>query len=276
MVLSTRASIADVYIVVLDVAADAVRALLFDSEARRVEGYSALLPQRADAAADCLDEMHRLVHAAAFRVAAVVGRAETEVTPEDRKFWPAFESAKWFPALPAGSGAILGSGCVSRERFGLTIDEASMMGTVVDRPLTIDGLACVQIDEKRWLLSGAVPEAGGAYAALKHELKVRGSIEGYLESAAAGDPHLAPFDAIERTFREIYETLIGAVGKPDDVIASGAVLMKSPAWTHRIAKALGVTMTLCTEPEPAGRGSAMWALEKIGALQTEAEAPAAS
>ena len=76
MVLSTLSNTADAYIVVLDVEADAVRALLFDSEARRVEGYSAQLQQRADAAADCLDEMHRLVQAAGFRVAAVVGRAK--------------------------------------------------------------------------------------------------------------------------------------------------------------------------------------------------------
>jgi sugar (pentulose or hexulose) kinase len=273
MVLSTRASIGDVYIVVLDVTSDAVRALLFDCEARRVEGYSALLPRRADAAADCLDEMHRLAHEAGFRIAAVVGRAESEVTTEDRKLWPAFEGAKWFPALPEGAGAILGSGCVRRELFGLAIGEASLMGTVVDRQLIADGLTCAPIDEKRWLLSGAVPDAGGAYAALKHEFKARGSIEGYLETAAAGDPHLAGLHAVARKFREIYLRLFETVGKPDEVIASGAVLLKSPAWTQRIAEALGVTLTLCTEPEPAGRGSALWALERIG---TEAETPAAS
>ena len=59
----------DAYIVVLDVAVDAVRALLFDSGAQRVEGFTAQLPKRADAAADCLDEMHRLVEAAGFRIA---------------------------------------------------------------------------------------------------------------------------------------------------------------------------------------------------------------
>src|SRR5580692_10081931 len=99
MVLSTRESMADAYIVVLDVAADAVRALLFDAEARRVEGFAAQLPKRADAAADCLDEMHRLVEAAGFRIAAVVGRSESEVTAEDQKFWPAFAGAKWFEGL---------------------------------------------------------------------------------------------------------------------------------------------------------------------------------
>jgi hypothetical protein len=112
---------ADPYIVVLDVTADAIRALLFDSEARRVEGYSAQLPKRADAGADCLDEMHRLVDVAGFRIAAVVGHA-------DRLSWPAFEGTSWFPALPEGAGVILGCGCVDRERFGLVIaGEKSML-----------------------------------------------------------------------------------------------------------------------------------------------------
>ena len=267
MVLSTRASIVDPYIVVLDVEANAVRALLFDSEARRVEGYSAQLPRRADAAADCLDEMHRLVQAAGFRIAAVVGRAEREVTAEDRKFWPAFEGAAWFPSLPEGAGVMLGGGCVGRERFGLALGEKSMLGTVVESQLEVDGLTCVPIDEKRWLLSGAAPEAGGAYAALKHELKVKGSIEGYLETAAADDPHLAGLSSVERRFREIFQVLKLAVKEPREVIACGAALLKSPAWTLRIANALGVPLTLSTEPEPAARGAALWALERIGAIE---------
>jgi len=270
MVLSTRDNIVDPYIVVLDEESTAVRALLFDSEARRVEGYSAQLPRRADAApdcaADCLDEMHRLVRAAGFRIAAVVGRAESEVTAEDRKFWPAFEGAVWFPALPAGAGVILGSGCVNRERFGLVIGEHSMLGTVAEGPIEAEGLTCAQIDEKRWLISGAVPEAGGAYAALKHELKLKGSIEGYLETTAGDDPHVVGLSFVEGRFREILSTLSRAVTGPVEMIACGAVLLKSPAWTQRIANALGVPLTLCTEPEPACRGAALWALEKAGAL----------
>src|ERR1700677_1370593 len=102
MVSSTRDSITDAYIVVLEQGADVVRALLFDGEARRVEGYSAQLPNRAEAAADCLDEMHRLAQAAGFRIGAVAGRAETEVTEQDRRSWPAFEGAAWIPALAGG------------------------------------------------------------------------------------------------------------------------------------------------------------------------------
>jgi len=266
----------DPYIVVLDVEAGAVRALLFDSEARRVEGYSAQLPRKADAAADCLDEMHRLVHAAGFRIGAVVGRAETDVTEEDRKYWPAFEGAAWFPSLPDGAGMMLGSGCVGHRQFGLVVGENSILGMVVERQITIDGLTCVAIDEKTWLLSGAVPEAGGAYAAVKRELKVKGSMEGYLETAAADDPHLAGLAAVERRLREIFERLNAAVREPVEVIACGATLLKSPSWTLRIANALAVGLTLCTEPEPAARGAALWALLRTGAISHLEALPAST
>ncbi len=270
MVLSTRESMVDAYIVVLDVAADAVRALLFDSGARRVEGFSAQLPKRADAASDCLDEMHRLVEAAGFRIAAVVGRSESEVTAEDRKFWPAFTGAQWFAALPAG--VMLGSGCVGRDRFALVLGDASFVGTVVESPVSAEGLSCSPIDEERWLLMGSVAEAGPAYASFRHSIK--GSVDQYLENAAPDDPKLAELDAAARRFREVYESLSRAVGVPSGVIACGGALLKSPCLSRRIAEAVGVAMTVSTEPEAVCRGAALWALERIGAIEDVRTLPA--
>jgi hypothetical protein len=263
----------DLYIVVLHAEADVVRALLFDGEARRVEGYSAQLPRRAEAEADCLDEMHRLVQAAGLRVAAVTGFEGNE---EDRSYWPAFAGAAWFPALPDGAGVMLGSGCVGRERFGLAIGEKSLLGMVIESQIALDGLNCVAIDDKRWLVSCEVPEATGAYAALKRELRVKGSIEGFLETAAVDDPHLAWLAAVERRFCEIFERLKAAAKEPVEVIACGATLLKSPSWTLRMANALGVPLTLCTEPEPAARGEALWALERIGAIENLEALPAST
>jgi len=252
-----------------------VRALLFDSEARRVEGYSAQLPRRAEAAADCLDEMHRLVQAAGFSVGAVMGRAENEVTAEDRKYWPAFEGASWFGDLPPGSGVMLGSGCVSRDRFGLILtSERSMLGTVIECELQVAGLACVPIDEKRWLFSGELPEAGEAYASLKQAIK--GSVEEFLDTAVPGDPRLAALESARQRIREVYEKLSRALDSRNElkqgfaapqVIGCGAALQKSPAWTMMIAETLGVPLTLSTEPEPGCRGSALWALERLGAIE---------
>jgi hypothetical protein len=259
------------YIVVLDVAADAVRALLFDSEARHMEGYAAQSPRRAEAGSDCLDEMHRLVDAAGFPIGAVVGRAESEVTAEDRSLWPAFEGAEWFPALPGCSGAMLGSGCAGRERFGLMIDgDRSMLGAVIESPVT----GCIEIDEKRWLVSSAIPEAGGIYSSLKRA--IQGSVEEFLDRAAADDPRLAPLDSAARQLREVYETLSRLVGAPAEVIGCGAALLKSPAFARRIAGALGAPLTLSTEPEPAGRGAALWALNRVGAIEDLNALPAST
>lgn len=247
---------------------------MFDSEARRVEGYSAQLPVRAEGAAalkaDCLDEMHRLVKADGFHVAAIVGRAESELTAEDRKYWPAFEAAKWYPTLAEGAETVLGIGCVDQTRFALVVAEKSMLATIVDAcPAQLpDGLTCVAIDEQRWLLAGEVPEAGGAYSDLKHEMHLKGSLEEYLETAAEGDPHLAGLESAAKKFRVAYDALLRVVPAPEAVMAAGATLLKSPSWTQRIANALGVPLTLATEPEPAGRGAALWALSKIGAIES--------
>ncbi len=81
----------DPFIVSIDAGSSSVRALLFDSGARRMEGYGAQVPYRihttpdggaevdpetlAQLTIDCLDELHRQVEAAGFRVAGVAGSA---------------------------------------------------------------------------------------------------------------------------------------------------------------------------------------------------------
>jgi gluconokinase len=106
---STRAdSLSDSFIVSIDVGSSSVRALLFDSGARQMEGYGAQLAYRihttpdggaevdpnalAELTIDCLDELHRQIHEAGFRVAAVAGSA----------FWHSFcgVDATGKPTLP--------------------------------------------------------------------------------------------------------------------------------------------------------------------------------
>jgi gluconokinase len=94
MALSTRSSTnnpSGVFIVSLDVGSSSVRALLFDGEARQMEGYGAQVPYQlkttadggaeidpaalAELTIDCLDELHRQVHAAGLPIAAVAASA---------------------------------------------------------------------------------------------------------------------------------------------------------------------------------------------------------
>jgi 3-deoxy-D-manno-octulosonate 8-phosphate phosphatase (KDO 8-P phosphatase) len=237
-----------------------------------VEGYAAQLPRRSDAAADCLDEMHRLVAAAGFRVGAVMGRAESELTAEDRKLWPAFETAKWFPAFPAGVGEVLGSGCIGPDRVAVVMGDAGMVAALAENPATIEGLSCVPVDEKRWMLSGAVPDAGLAYLSFKHAIK--GSVEKYLENAPPGDPALKRLDSAIRGFREVYEKLLAGHGPAPQAIACGPALLRSPALAQRVSEGMGITLTLSTEPEQGSRGAALWALERIGAIADVTVLPA--
>lgn len=96
------------FTVSLDAGSSSVRALLFDAEARQVEGFGAQLPYRirttpdggaevdpdelADLALDCLDELHRQVHNSGYKVTAVGGSA----------FWHSFlgVGATGEPTLP--------------------------------------------------------------------------------------------------------------------------------------------------------------------------------
>jgi gluconokinase len=89
--MASKTESGNAYIVSLDVGTSSVRALLYDSAARQMEGYGAHLPYRirttpdggaeidpeelAQHAIDCLDELHRQTHAAGFRIAAVAGSA---------------------------------------------------------------------------------------------------------------------------------------------------------------------------------------------------------
>ena len=79
------------YTVALDIGSSSVRALLFDRDARQMEGFGAQLPYRvrttpdggaevdpnelADLSLDCLDEMHRQVLANGLEVSAIGGSA---------------------------------------------------------------------------------------------------------------------------------------------------------------------------------------------------------
>ncbi len=96
------------YTLSLDVGSSSVRALLFDREARQMEGFGAQVPYRvrttADGGAevdaedlaelvfDCLDEVHRQVHSAGYKVTAVGFSA----------FWHSFlgVDSKGKPTLP--------------------------------------------------------------------------------------------------------------------------------------------------------------------------------
>jgi gluconokinase len=456
--LSTVSS-TDHYIVSLDIGSSSVRALLFDSSARQVEGYGARLPSRlettpdggaeinpellAGAVIDCLDELHRQIHADGLKIAAVASsafwhsflgidgqgrptipilhlldtRSAGEVPkvpdahartgciphssywpakllwlakarskefaatrhwisfpeylfeklfgkpyastsmvsgsglwnqftsdydsdtlkaiavdrsalvdpseldqpvcrllPEFAKLWPAFDNVPWYPALGDGACDSIGSGAIGRDRFALMVGTTGALRAVVENPCREipRGLWCYRVDRERFVMGGAMSDGGDVYAWMKRTLALPRDLESRLETATPGTHGLTilPFFSGERSpdwrsdaratfagitlatdpfdifraglesvaiqFREIYDLLAAALGRPAEILASGGALLNSPAWTQMTADALSRPVTVCTEPEASSRGAALWALEQIGSIESIQALPAST
>ena len=174
------------------------------------------------------------------------------------------------------------------------------------------GLWRYRVDKSRSVSGGALSNGGDVYAWMKRNLALPKDVEGRLEAASPGAHGLTmlPFFSGERTpywradlrasitglsastgafdilhaalesialrFREIYSLLAASWGAPTEVIASGGALLHSPAWIQMMADSLGRPVTICTENEASCRGAALWALERLGTIDSLEALPAST
>jgi gluconokinase len=227
--------------------------------------------------------------------------------------WPMLRDLPWFPAVGDGATANIGSGCVSPARVALTVGTTSALRVVLTDPPDHlpSGLWCYRVDGRRSLLGGALSEGGSVFAWMRATLQLENGPE--FEDSVAGmepDGHgltVLPFLAGERapgwagharatiqgltlatTPRDILRAGLEAVAYrialvfdllrpvlPADpqVIASGGALLRSPAWLGIIADVLGRPVSVSQVQEASGRGSALLALEALGALADMEDAP---
>lgn len=176
-----------------------------------------------------------------------------------------------------------------------------------------DGLFCYRLDRRRFVIGGALSNGGEVFAWMKRTLRLPGSDEAIEAQLAALQPAqhgltMLPFLAGERStgwrpdaraaitglaantspidilqasleavalrFRSVYDLMRDAIGAPREMIASGAALLRSPAWTRMIADTLGYPLTPCVEPEATSRGAALMGLERLGAIRNIGSLPA--
>ncbi len=230
-----------------------------------------------------------------------------------REKWPLFDGIPWFPALGDGACDNVGSGCATADIFSLMVGTSGAMRAVLERDKVDipDGLWCYRVDRKRYVLGGALSNGGSVYAWMRRTLALpsEAESEAALEAGKPGSHGLLllPFFAGERSpywradlraaiaglnlstrpidilqaalesvalrFREIFTLLTGSLGEPRHLIGSGGGLLRSNAWTQMMADALGAPLLPCLESEASGRGAALLASERIGALSSIAEAP---
>lgn len=169
------------------------------------------------------------------------------------------------------------------------------------------GLWCYFVDRDRPIYGGALSEGGGVVAWLwntlrlgdmniaeseasmatmtpdSHGLTLLPFLAGERSPGYAGDArgaiiglslHTDPLDilragleAIAYRFALVYDLLGNIANSDAEIIASGGGLTHSSVWTQIIADALGRPITLAEVEEASERGSALLALQTIGAIK---------
>jgi gluconokinase len=213
-------------------------------------------------------------------------------------------AAQWFPAIGDGAASNLGSGST---RTGLAAINYGTSGAVrviwrgrqARAPF---GLFCYRVDAERYLVGGAVSNAGNLFAWARRELNLEADPQ-KLERALAARPFpveeltVLPFWVSERapTWQEDIKGMVIGVTQATTAIdlfqaiqeasfyrlawiaelmsqsaghrlrftVSGG-LPSSRSGMQRLANVLGSELIVCSEREASLRGAAIFALEKFG------------
>ncbi len=213
-----------------------------------------------------------------------------------------------------GSGcAEVRSGCDGPHRFALMVGTSGAMRAVceTDALAIPEGLWCYRVDRRRFVLGGALSNGGGVFAWMEHTLALpAGNLETELAAMTPGahgltvlplfagerstkwradaraaisgmSIHTSPLEILRASlesvalrFRNVFDIMEGQFGAPAEVIGSGGALLHSPAWAQMMADALGQPVVMCIEKEATGRGAALLALERLGAIAHARDVPA--
>ena len=210
--------------------------------------------------------------------------------------------AAWFPAIGDGAANNLGAGATKPGTAAINFGTSGAVRVLRQggTPRAPFGLFCYRVDAERFLVGGAITNAGGLRAwCLEHLRLPNGDA---LEAAMAARPgpahglRVLPFWMAERapTWREDLAGAVDGIGQattaldlyqaiteatyhrlatiieriPGDTrrlrFLVGGGIQKSPSAFQRLADVTGRTLVACDEPETSLRGAAVLAIERLG------------
>ncbi len=221
-----------------------------------------------------------------------------------RKRFPALADARWWPAIGDGAASNLGSGATRPGRAAVNIGTSAAFrvmreGREASSPF---GLFCYRVDASRYVVGGAVSNAGNLRAWCRRELNLP-SDEKALDRALGERPgplsslvtlpfwsaeraptwcedlagvlsglqqNTTALDILQATTEAVYHRLaliadLSLGESSAKIIVSGGVL-KSTGLLQRLADVLGREVHASREPEASLRGAAVYALERIGVI----------
>lgn len=215
---------------------------------------------------------------------------------------PVAAQEPWFPALGDGACSNVGVGCVTSERAALMLGTSGAFRTVSStRPAVRPGLFVYRVDDRRWVQGGSISDGGNLYDWLERTLaetdtsglaeeppdahgltfltllggerspgwnaRATGAVSGLTFSTEPRHLVQAALEGVAFRFAEIAELM----PEVDDVVATGAALLRNRDWAQIVADVLGRSVTESGVEEGSARGAAIVALERLG--EEPAEAP---
>lgn len=223
-----------------------------------------------------------------------------------RRSFPPLAEARWWPAIGDGAASNLGSGATRPGRAAINFGTSAAFrvmkqGTDAHSPF---GLFCYRVDARRYVVGGAVSNAGNLRAWCRRELNLpasesaidralatrpgplrslvalpfwsaeraptwredlTGVVQGFSQNTTALDLLQATTEAVFHRLALIADlSLAGADATAATEIIVSGGILKSMGLLQRLADVLGRPIHPSREPEASLRGAAVYALEKMG------------
>ena len=225
-----------------------------------------------------------------------------EPLPADGCRFPLLRAATWIPAIGDGAANNLGAGATKPGTAAINFGTSAAVRVLRHggRPRAPYGLFCYRVDADRFLIGGAITNAGGLRAwclehlrlpeddALEAAMSARpgpthglrvlpfwmaeraptwredlyGAIDGIGQATTALDLYQAITEATYHRLATIVERIPGDTRRLRFLVGGG--IQKSPSAFQRLADVTGRTLVACDEPETSLRGAAVLAIERLG------------
>jgi gluconokinase len=222
--------------------------------------------------------------------------------PLARQF-PELRGVPWFPGIGDGAASNLGSGATRPGIAAINFGTSGALRVIRETgtPLAPFGVSCYRVDARRYLVGGAISNAGNLRAWCLRELDVpddatleselaqrpgpargltvlpfwnaerapkwneeqQGAIVGITHHTTAIDLLQAITEASYQRLARIAELIFAGEKTPPKLIVSGGILRSAQAL-QRLADVFGQTLYPSEEMEASIRGAAIYALEQLG------------
>lgn len=232
-----------------------------------------------------------------------LGDKASAISIKTLREFPELKSTMWFPAIGDGAASNLGSGCTEPGLAAINVGTSAALRVMMKgkRAKAPFGLFCYRVDAERFLVGGAVSNAGNLRAwclenlrtAEESELEkllakrpepshgltvlpfwtaerapswneeLRGTILGISQSTSGLDLLQAITEATYHRLAHIGDLLVSKHGAVDKYLVSGGIQRSSTAL-QRLANVMNVSLHPNPEPEASIRGAAVYAMEKSG------------